>query len=107
MSGDLVDCQICYDKTKKSQIVSYGCEHKFCSLCVRTYLETQIQEGMIDGLTCPDPECHHIADQTLVKKSVSKLMYDRLEKLTLKEAVKDMQDVVSLILLLLGILESS
>lgn len=88
------ECEICFETKSGNNVIDYGCDHKFCTECVTNYMESLIGDGLISCLKCPETECERSADETLIKKLVSEDMFDRYEKLMLKEITKDMDDIV-------------
>lgn len=89
-----IECQICTERTNLANAVGYGCDHRFCSDCVINCLVTQIEDGMVMALICPDTDCDRRADPTLVQRLVSEQVYARYEQLILKEGTKDMMEIV-------------
>lgn len=86
-------CDICMDTSDDR--LSYGCQHYYCRNCVQTNFETAINEGQIDSFKCPEPTCDFNASENFVKMVVSTAVFDRYEKLMLKKAVGDMDDIVN------------
>lgn len=87
-------CEICTDTN--DDMLSYGCPHYYCRICVETCLETDINEGKIDSFKCPAPECDISVSENFVKMIVSATIFNKYETLMLKKGVADMDDIVSI-----------
>lgn len=86
-------CEICTDES--DDMLSYGCSHYYCRECVKTTLETAINDGLIDSFNCPDVNCDVHATENFMKTVVSTTVFNRYETFMLKKAVCDMDDIVS------------
>lgn len=53
--AETVNCGICFDDFSPSGVVP-GCVHRFCSLCSKQYVKTQLREGKFP-VNCPAPGC--------------------------------------------------
>jgi E3 ubiquitin-protein ligase RNF14 len=52
------ECNVCFSKKLgKDCIRFHKCEHVFCNECIKTYFETQISDGNVKALNCPQNEC--------------------------------------------------
>ena len=60
-------CNVCFtDKPGKECMKFHKCEHVFCNECMKGYFETQIKDGNVKNLTCPQDKCDSQALQTQV-----------------------------------------
>ncbi|GIX71212.1 e3 ubiquitin-protein ligase RNF14 [Caerostris darwini] len=88
------DCDICFSSKAGSEFVIFkSCKHYFCKECIKSYFETQIIEGNVSSLSCPDNECKFQADGSLVRQVVEKELFERYDKLLLSRILEDMPDV--------------
>ncbi|KAG4079335.1 hypothetical protein HA402_008027 [Bradysia odoriphaga] len=85
-------CEICTEES--DDMISYGCTHYYCRDCIKTNLETAINDGLIDTFNCPEPNCEISASENFVKTVVSTTAFERYETLMIKKAVGDMDDIV-------------
>eukprot|EP00051_Salpingoeca_urceolata_P007290 m.96387 g.96387 ORF g.96387 m.96387 type:complete len:417 (-) comp15188_c1_seq2:273-1523(-) len=69
------------------------CRHVFCKGCLKGWFETQISEGAVRALTCP--ECSDQANPRDVKATVEPKLYERWDKLLLQQTIEQQSDVVT------------
>lgn len=50
-------CGICLEYLKGSKCLQLACEHIFCRPCLLDFWGMCINEGDVDRVGCPDPEC--------------------------------------------------
>ena len=56
------DCNVCFNETLGKNCFKFNkCEHVFCNECMKTYFETQIADGNVKSLTCPQNKCEEQA----------------------------------------------
>lgn len=90
-----VQCLVCLaEKAGTDSFQFFKCQHAFCVECITGYFESQIEEGNVKGLSCPDPNCNEQALPTEVQKLVSKDTYTRYDDLLLQATLSEMSDVV-------------
>jgi len=70
-------CGICLDDAMVADAVTFDCEHRFCSLCVRNYLTSKIVDGHINGICCPDVGCDITLPAVLVGAQVPPELRER------------------------------
>lgn len=71
-----------------------GCEHFFCIDCVQTFVIGKIQEGKVGDILCPDKNCKKpLNDWDIRNVGLSKSDRERYEKLSLNNAIAEMDDV--------------
>jgi E3 ubiquitin-protein ligase RNF14 len=52
------DCNVCFvSKLGKECFKFNKCEHVFCNECMKGYFESQIKDGNVKSLTCPQDKC--------------------------------------------------
>lgn len=69
-------CCICYEKYDK-KITIEDCGHSFCSMCVNSYLNSLISEGMVASISCPASCCRCEINSELIHSVVSEELYEK------------------------------
>ncbi|GAA0145016.1 ubiquitin-protein ligase [Lithospermum erythrorhizon] len=72
-------CSICCEEKLSSMSVVMKCSHKFCSHCMKTYVEGKLQSGQIP-VKCPQPRCKYCISTTESKLFLSVTSYHTYEK---------------------------
>ena len=73
-------CLICEKKIPSSNKASLPC-HKFCKTCIKTYLETKINDHDIIDIHCPGSECLFIFNGENIEKYISPVAMKKYNKL--------------------------
>lgn len=61
-------CQICFDE---ADVLKTSCGHSYCENCWQQFLTSKIiDDGVGDGLKCPDPTCKHFLDDKWILKTL-------------------------------------
>lgn len=89
-----IDCTICFDTCKKSDVDALPCGHVFCKPCWRDYLMGQVLREGTARITCPAHNCHLSMDEL----SVLRLMDDQdgkkmYTKLAAKAFVRELKSL--------------
>ncbi|KAF9535579.1 hypothetical protein CPB83DRAFT_865808 [Crepidotus variabilis] len=50
-------CSVCLTSLKGSKCLQLHCKHIFCRSCLEDFWKMCIEEGDVDRVGCPDPEC--------------------------------------------------
>lgn len=54
----LFTCQVCFMEKLGELCMSFlGCDHVYCKECMKGYFEVQIDDGNVQGLSCPSDKC--------------------------------------------------
>ncbi|KAK9156296.1 hypothetical protein Sjap_003776 [Stephania japonica] len=77
--GSVEDCPICCDERSPFMMVTMNCTHKFCSRCMRTYVEGKLQSGQVP-IRCPQPNCKYYVSASECKTFLPVTCYELLEK---------------------------
>ncbi|XP_054153185.1 protein kinase 4-like [Oppia nitens] len=93
-------CKLCLDDIPKDKCQQFtGCRHQFCTDCLAQYLDTQITDGTVHHIKCPDDQCTGSgggggeASYELICKLLSPKSLVRYHKLLLKKTVDVMDDM--------------
>ncbi|KAK9152427.1 hypothetical protein Syun_010736 [Stephania yunnanensis] len=77
--GSVEDCPICCDERSPSMMITMNCTHKFCSHCMRTYVEGKLQSAQVP-IRCPQPKCKYYVSASECKTFLPVTCYELLEK---------------------------
>jgi len=88
------ECVICSESHSISDSESFGCEHLFCTECLIEHLSHLINDGRLDSLKCPQPNCDSVASENLIKQLLPSSVINRYSKFLLKRGVETMDDIV-------------
>merc|ERR1719247_3816918 len=70
------------------------CRHTFCRGCVSGYFTSQMGEGKVGGMVCPDPTCKMEATPDEVRQCLSAEDWERFEHISLQTSLAGMKDMV-------------
>lgn len=88
-------CGICFtEKIGRECIQFRKCWHSYCGECVAGYFKSQIEDGNVKQLNCPDTSCRTEALPTEVKKLVDEALYSKYERMLYEITLSEMSDVV-------------
>ncbi|KAF9589786.1 hypothetical protein IFM89_028721 [Coptis chinensis] len=73
------DCPICCEEKLPSMMINMDCSHKFCSCCMRTYVEGKLQTCQVP-IRCPELKCKCYVSASECRSFLPKTCYDLLEK---------------------------
>ncbi|XP_054152752.1 uncharacterized protein LOC128951529 [Oppia nitens] len=95
----VLHCKLCLDDIPKDKCQQFtGCRHQFCTVCLAQYFDSQITDGRVHHIKCPDDQCTGSsgsgeASYELVCKLLSRKSLVRYHKLLLKKTVDVMDDM--------------
>lgn len=78
------NCSICCEDKPSSMMVTFKCSHKFCSHCMKMYVEGKVQSSQIP-IRCPQLRCKYCISATECRTFLPLASYDFFEK-SLEEA---------------------
>lgn len=82
------NCSICCDEKLASMMTTMKCSHRFCSHCMKTYVECKVQSNQVP-CRCPQLGCKHYLSASECKLFLPITSYNALEKALLEaNAVK-------------------
>ncbi len=88
-------CGICYDEVPGSKCVRLpDCQHFYCTPCMSQHCNTQINDGAVENLRCPQPDCRKHLPPYALQQLLSEEEYGRWESLLLQRTLDKMDDVV-------------
>ena len=88
--GTSYTCAICYVEYPGSEVACLGCGHVFCKSCWRSWLKTNIKEGLAAlYLRCPLPDCGVQVDISFVESIVDSELFQRYSIFILKSYVEN------------------
>ncbi|XP_067125191.1 E3 ubiquitin-protein ligase RNF14-like isoform X2 [Centruroides vittatus] len=94
-SNEWFMCGVCLlEKQGKDFMNFFGCNHKYCKLCMKSYFEIQIQDGNVKSLSCPKEKCISQATQHQIRELVSPDTFARYDRLLLNSILECMTDIV-------------
>jgi len=83
---DPLICQICFaEKLNQDPITKLECNHNFCNNCIMKYLENRINNGNVENIKCPFPNCTKCFTEDDVKKVVSTEIWMKYKKFLLQK----------------------
>lgn len=89
-------CNICMMEYLTRQAITLNCIHRFCTDCMKNYLETKITEGQVsdEDLLCPQcpAEDKVVIDNNIIQYIVSQDNYERYLKFTFNQWKPDLDD---------------
>ncbi|XP_054152764.1 E3 ubiquitin-protein ligase RNF14-like [Oppia nitens] len=96
-------CQLCrnwiaindgqqFDGTAAAATASSGCRHVYCRECLAQYLDSQITNGTVHHIKCPDRQSSGEAAYELVCKLLSRKSLVRYHKLLLIKTLDTIED---------------
>lgn len=75
----LENCSICCDDKPSLMMITMKCSHKFCSHCMRTYVDGKVQSSQVP-IRCPQPRCKYYISTAECKSFLPLTSYESLEK---------------------------
>ena len=74
-------CPICYEnEINKNNIAQAHCQHKFCDICINSYLTNKIINGDVLDIKCMMAGCSHIYSQEEIKLNLQKDIFNKYKK---------------------------
>ncbi|MEW5320281.1 MAG: hypothetical protein WDW38_011363 [Sanguina aurantia] len=87
-------CCICMEEYLGSSCLRLECEHHFCRGCLSQHCRTQLEEGAVDNLRCPQPKCRLALSPCALQQMLTDAELERFEALVLQRTLNAMQDIV-------------
>ena len=88
-------CNVCFNEMRGLDCMKFNkCEHVFCKECMKVYFKTQIADGNVKSLTCPQNKCVEQALPAQVLNLVGLELFNRYDSLLLKDSLNSMSDIV-------------
>ena len=93
-AGEVHACAVCFDEKAAVDCVRFhSCGHTFCKGCIAGYFQSQVADGAVAELLCPEPSCRAAATPAEVKAVLSEEDYEAFERLSLQQSLQSMKDV--------------
>lgn len=88
-------CKICYDEYTEWCLLFTlcNCEHVYCKECLEGYLTTQITNGGVLNLDCPNPECEAEINITDIYKICDEKTLEKYERFIVLASLRADPDV--------------
>eukprot|EP01125_Pyxidicula_operculata_P001097 TRINITY_DN109_c0_g1_i1.p1 TRINITY_DN109_c0_g1~~TRINITY_DN109_c0_g1_i1.p1 ORF type:complete len:655 (+),score=184.46 TRINITY_DN109_c0_g1_i1:54-2018(+) len=83
------ECLVCNDIVSANDSCALMCEHRFCKDCWTSYLTMKITEGEVTRINCPALNCTCTVQDEVVKKLVSKEVYEKFLRFVTQSFVED------------------
>ncbi|KAJ0017661.1 hypothetical protein Pint_11606 [Pistacia integerrima] len=78
------NCSICCEDKLSPMMITMKCSHKFCSHCMRTYVDGKVQSSQVP-IRCPQLKCKYCISTAECKSFLPLISYESLER-ALEEA---------------------
>ncbi|GAB4829573.1 hypothetical protein Ancab_019241 [Ancistrocladus abbreviatus] len=75
----LENCSICCDNCLSLMMVTLKCSHKFCSHCMKMYVESKVQTSQVP-VRCPQLRCKYLISASECKSFLPVISHDSLER---------------------------
>lgn len=75
----LENCSICCEDKLSLMMITMKCSHKFCSNCMRTYVDGKVQSSQVP-IRCPELRCKYYISTTECRSFLPLTSYESLEK---------------------------
>ncbi|XP_021890065.1 probable E3 ubiquitin-protein ligase ARI11, partial [Carica papaya] len=72
-------CSICCEDKPALMMIKMKCSHKFCSHCMRTYVDGKVQSSQVP-IRCPQLKCKYFISTTECKSFLPLTSYESLER---------------------------
>ncbi|XP_057812104.1 E3 ubiquitin-protein ligase RSL1 [Salvia miltiorrhiza] len=72
-------CSICFEEKLSSMMLSFKCSHKFCSHCMKTYVEGKVHSTQVP-IRCPQLGCKYCISATECSLFLPVTSYESLER---------------------------
>ncbi|KAL3851575.1 hypothetical protein ACJIZ3_013457 [Penstemon smallii] len=81
-------CSICCEEKLSFMMLKIKCSHKFCSQCMKTYVEGKVQSNQVP-IKCLQPKCKYCISTTECRSFLPLTSYESLEKALLEANILD------------------
>ncbi|EGC29258.1 hypothetical protein DICPUDRAFT_43095 [Dictyostelium purpureum] len=83
-------CFICFDEHPIEKIYTLDeCFHRFCNGCLEQHFSTQIFNGGVKNIRCPDPDCGRLVSYHEVKHNVDTSTLSKYEEFLLQISLSE------------------
>jgi len=83
-------CEICFSDCKIEEIyILEECHHRFCKECMGMHFKTNIENGNVKDIRCPNLQCKRMVTYQEIKHNVSKAILSKYEDFLLKISLKE------------------
>jgi len=90
------DCSICFEKlladNGRSPVVLTNCKHKFCTVCVTTWLKTNT-EGTATSVKCLDKSCSHEIHLSDIKRQ-GEIFLQKIQRNMINNCLRSVPDYI-------------
>lgn len=73
------NCSICCEEKLASMMIAMKCSHKFCSHCMKTYVDGKVQTSQVP-IRCPQLRCKYYISTTECRSFLPVTSYELLER---------------------------
>lgn len=85
------NCSICCEDKPSPMMVKMKCSHKFCSQCMRIYIDEKVKSLQVP-IRCPHSKCKHYVSKAECKTFLPLASYESLEEVLAK--VNDNSEII-------------
>ncbi|XP_010536490.1 PREDICTED: uncharacterized protein LOC104811473 [Tarenaya hassleriana] len=86
------NCTVCCEDRLSLMMITFKCTHRFCSLCMKTYVDGKVQSSQVP-IRCPQPRCKYYVSTAECKTFLPVSSYELFSK-ALEEANVRMNDKI-------------
>ncbi len=84
--SDFDECPVCMTLGDENEVYwLFECNHYFCTTCLVKYLETQISEGNVLKIKCPQDCCERLLADSLLEKILDKPTFEKYQQAFLQK----------------------
>jgi len=96
LSRSIITCPICLnDVYGYDCFLCYACSSTACKSCIKSYLETIINDGQVKSITCPiNPSCNIELTPGQIASVVNKQTFHRYDRLLFQLSIDSMDDII-------------
>ncbi len=96
LSRTIITCPVCVNDVYGTDCFScYSCSGTACKSCIKSYLETLINDGQVKSITCPiNPSCNIELTPAQIASVVDKKTFHRYDRLLFQLSIDSMDDVI-------------
>lgn len=85
-------CSICCEEKLSSMMLTFKCSHKFCSHCMKTYVEGKVQFSQVP-IRCPHSGCSYCIPASQCSLFLPVASYESLERALAEEKVLNLNKI--------------
>ncbi|UJR14050.1 hypothetical protein I4U23_001047 [Adineta vaga] len=96
LSRTITTCPVCIDEVYGTDCFScYACSGVACKSCIKSFLETIINDGQVKSITCPiDASCKIELTPAQIASVVDKETFHRYDRLLFQLTIDSMDDII-------------